>query len=60
MTEQPHLFTHAEWCALTDAERRAWAARRIAEVEAAMAAHNARQRLNDSLTLERFGRGDDQ
>jgi predicted Fe-S protein YdhL (DUF1289 family) len=54
---EPHLFTYLEWCALSDEERAQVLAQRRAQVEQAKREHDARQRLNDALTVERFGRG---
>lgn len=49
------LYTYEEWAALTSEERRASRRRRREAVDAARRAHNARRRLNDELTVERFG-----
>lgn len=52
---QPFLFTGAEWAAMTEGEKAVVRAVRRREVEGAQAEHEARKRLNDSLTVERFG-----
>lgn len=54
MSDQAPLFTYEQWAALTEDERELWRAARAREVDAARREHEARQRLNDSLTVERF------
>jgi hypothetical protein len=54
MSDHAPLFTREQWEALTDDERELWRAARRREVDAARKEHDARKRLNDSLTVERF------
>ena len=59
MSEHQPLFTYDEWQAMSDAERAQWRDLRRMAVEQAQRDHQARrQRLNDSLTVERFGHDD--
>lgn len=52
----PGLFTYEEWAAMTDAEREQWRELRRMAVEDAQLDHDQRrQRMLDSLTVERFG-----
>lgn len=53
--DPPRLYTFEEWAALTPEERRASRRRRREAVDRARREHNALRRLNDSLTVERFG-----
>jgi hypothetical protein len=56
MSENPgRLYSFEEWVALTPEERREVRRERRAAVDRARAEHNARRRLNDALTVERFG-----
>lgn len=55
MSDNLHpLFTREEWAALTDDDRARWAQMRRNYVEKVQREHDARKRLNDSLTVERF------
>lgn len=56
--DAPRLYTNDEWVAMTDDEREAAREERRRQVEAAREDHNARQRLLDQLTVERFGHHD--
>jgi hypothetical protein len=53
----PYLYSRAEWAAMSDAARGAVREFRRREVEAARVEHEARRRLLDDLTAERFGHG---
>jgi hypothetical protein len=55
MSDEPRLYTFAEWSDLTAEERREVRRERRAAVDRERVAHNARKRLNDELTVERFG-----
>jgi len=56
MSDDPgRLYTFEEWVALTPEERRESRRKRRAAVDRARVEHNARRRLNDALTVERFG-----
>jgi hypothetical protein len=55
MSDPLHLFTYDEYRVLTEEERQQWLQRRLRDVEQARREHDARQRLNDSLLVERFG-----
>lgn len=50
------LYTGEEWAAMSEHDREVVAEARRREVERAREAHEARQRLLDELTRERFGR----
>lgn len=57
MTDQPpHLYTAAEWQAMTEHDRELLRADRRRAVEEARAEHEDRDRLLESLTVERFTR----
>jgi hypothetical protein len=58
MSDPAALFTREEWQAMTDAEREQWRELRRMAVEHAQREHTTRQALNDSLTVERFSKGD--
>jgi hypothetical protein len=55
MNEQaPHLYSRAEWEAMSEHDRAVLREHRAREVEQARAAHQARAALLDTLTVERF------
>ena len=58
--DAPHLFTRAEWAAMTEGERAMVAEARRRAVEEAKRRHPAgRLRLLESLTVERFSHDHD-